>query len=159
MNAGGEAFEWFRSVFCSEMTPTQFYEHFVPEAVDRRLAAPGDPPSVQYAPYLMGSRYSLEPLKASFTGLTRETNRQELLVSLVRGLCEYQRAHLKEISLEVPLEDTIFVTGGAASPAIIRAKERWMRKCRYELVEQSSLKGAALLGMKHLLGERHPATP
>ena len=46
--------------------------------------------------------------------------------------------------------DTIHVTGGSVSPALIRAKKRWMRDCRYEVQEQSSVKGAALLGKRYL---------
>jgi xylulokinase len=105
---------------------------------------------VTYVPYLMGSRYSLEPLKASFTGLTAETTRDELLAALVRGLCHYQRAHLEEIGARVPLAGGINVTGGAVSPAIIRAKKKWMRDCDYRHQEESSMKGAALLGWKYL---------
>jgi sugar (pentulose or hexulose) kinase len=99
----------------------------------------------------MGSRYSLQPLRAEFLGLTEETSREEVFAALVRGLCQYQREHLKEISLEVPLSDEIRVTGGALGPALIRAKAKWMRDCRYLFEEQSSLKGAALLGRKYLL--------
>jgi len=147
MNAGGQALEWFREVFCSEMSTKEFYTDFITRAVDGWLDRTSE---VEYVPFLMGSRYSLEPLKARFTGLTRESSREELLAAMIRGLCEYQREHLKEIALEVPLKDTIYVTGGAAVPAVIRAKERWMKHCRYELIEQSSMKGAALLGIKYM---------
>jgi hypothetical protein len=71
-------------------------------------------------------------------------------VATVRGLCEYQREHLEEISNRVPLKDKIYVTGGAAGPSLIGAKKRWMRDCVYEKVEQSSMRGAALLGFKFL---------
>ena len=37
MNAGGKAFEWFKELFCSEMTAEQFFEDFIPSAVDRWL--------------------------------------------------------------------------------------------------------------------------
>jgi xylulokinase len=151
MNAGGIAYEWFKSVYCSEMSDEQFFGDFTERAVSQWL---GQPSSVTYIPYLMGSRYSLEPLKAAFSGLTRESTREELLAAMVKGLCEYQREHIKEIALEVPLRDTIYVTGGANTPPVIRAKERWMRACAYEHREQSSVKGAALLGRKHLLENR-----
>ena len=55
------------------------------------------------------------------------------------------------------MKDEIRVTGGALNPSLIRAKARWMRSCRYVFEEQSSMKGAALLGRKHLL-ERTGAT-
>ena len=96
-------------------------------------------------PYLMGSRYSLEPLKAELLGLTQTTSREEILAALVRGLCQYQGKHLKEIETRVPLRDTIHLTGGAVNPALIRAKRKWMRDCDYVHEEESSVKGAAML--------------
>ncbi len=149
MNALGVAYEWFRSLFCSEMSSEHFYTVFLEGAVDRWLHRDS---GVTYVPYLMGSRYSLKPLKAEFKGMTQETTREEMLAAMIRGLCEYQREHLKEIALEVPLKDALYVTGGAVNPALIRAKTRWMRNCRYVFEEQSSMKGAALLGLKYLKG-------
>jgi hypothetical protein len=50
----------------------------------------------------------------------------------------------------VQLKDTIHVTGGAVNSALIRAKTKWMRDCKYVLEEQSSMKGAAILALKYL---------
>jgi sugar (pentulose or hexulose) kinase len=149
MNAGGKALEWFRAVFCSGLEAGDFYDRFLPEAVERWLDRTS---GVTYVPYLMGSRYSLEPLKAAFTGLTQETTREEMAAALVRGLCRYQRAHLNDIGSHVALKETIHVTGGALNDALIRAKNRWMRHGDYRHEEQSSLKGAALLGKRYLEG-------
>jgi xylulokinase len=150
MNAGGKAYEWFKTTICRELSDEQFYQEFVPRAVEQWLDRPN---TASYIPYLMGSRYSLEPLRAQFSGLTHESTREGLMAAMVRGLCEYQREHLKDIAVEVPLRDTIYVTGGANIPAVIRAKERWLRACRYECRDQSSMLGAALLGLKHLQGD------
>ena len=147
MNAGGIALEWFRTLFCSEMTVDDFHRRFIPRALDSWLERES---TVTYVPYLMGSRYSLEHLKASFAGLTAESTREELLAAVVKGLCRYQRAHLEEIGAQVPLAREIYVTGGAVTPALIEAKKRWMRDCDYRHQEESSMKGAALLGLKHL---------
>ena len=149
MNAGGKALEWFKNLFCSEITEEQFYVDFIPRAIDMWLNRES---GVTYVPYLMGSRYSLEPLKAEFRGLTQETSREELLAALVRGLYEYQRENLKEVSIEMPLADEILVSGGAVNDALIQAKKKWMRNCSYRFETESSLKGAALLGQKYLLG-------
>lgn len=143
MNAGGKALEWFHRLFCSEMTPEEFFDRFIPESLETWLEKRS---SVVYVPYLLGSRYSQQPLTAAFQGLTPDTGRRELLAALVRGLCEYQKAHLQEMEKHLPLADTIRVTGGAVGPSLIRAKEQWMRDCRYVAQEQSSLKGAAALG-------------
>lgn len=147
MNAGGKALEWFHGVFCSEMSDRQFFDDFLARAIDRGLARESP---VRYVPFLMGSRYSQEPLRAEFVGMTSETTREELAAALVRGLAEYQREHLREVAVEVPLAPAITVTGGAVDPAMVRAKQLWMRRCEYVYVDQSSLRGAAMLAQSHL---------
>lgn len=147
MNAGGKAYEWYKNLFCPEMDNEYFFEHFVPAAVDGWLDRRS---GVSYTPYLMGSRYSLEPLKAEFLGLTTETTRQEILTAMVRGLCEYQRENLLEVGSELNLDGTIVVSGGALNESIIRAKKRWMRDCDYRFESESSMRGAAMLGQKYL---------
>ena len=148
MNALGVAYEWFRKLFCSEISSEAYYGNFMPKAIDQWLDRES---GVTYVPFLMGSRYSQEPLRAEFLGMTQETSREEMLAALVRGLCLYQGEHLKEVALQVPITEEIRVTGGALNPSLIRAKAKWMRPGRYVFEEQSSLKGAALLGRKHLL--------
>jgi len=147
MNAGGKALDWFRELFCSELSAEEFYDRFLPSAIEIWLDRQS---SVTYVPYLMGSRYSLDPLKAQFLGLTQQTTREEILVAVVRGLCEYQKAHLDEVGKNVPLKNVIHITGGATNSALIRAKSKWMRDCEYVYDEQSSMKGAALLGLKFI---------
>ena len=147
MNAGGSALEWFRDLFCSEMGADDFYKDYLPSTIDTWLEKDS---RVTYVPYLMGSRYSQEPLKAEFLGLTQETTREELFAALIRGLCKYQHEHIREIGIKVPLKKAIHITGGAVNSAIIRAKKRWMRNCEYIHEEESSMKGAALLGIKYL---------
>lgn len=142
MNAGGKALEWFKNVFCREMTTDEFYGGFLPDAIDAWLDREN---SVTYTPYLMGSRYSQEPLKAELLGLTQTTSREEILAAIVRGLCQYQGNHLREIEAHLPLRDTIHLTGGAVSAALIRAKRKWMRNGDYVHEEESSVKGAAML--------------
>lgn len=147
MNAGGKAFEWFRGLFCSEMDNDFFFNDFVPRSIDTWLDRES---GVTYTPYLMGSRYTNELLKAEFLGLTPETSREELLTTMVKGLCQYQRAHLNEISGAIELSDAIVVSGGAITDSYIRAKNKWMRTSNYGFETESSLKGAAMLGRKYL---------
>jgi sugar (pentulose or hexulose) kinase len=153
MNAGGKALDWFRELFCNELNAKQFYNEFLPSTIESWLDRQS---SITYTPYLMGSRYSLEPLKAELSGLTQQTTREEILAAIVRGLCEYQKAHLGDIGKNVSLQNIIHVTGGATNPALIRAKSKWMRDCEYIYEEQSSMKGAALLGMKFIKNRTNP---
>jgi sugar (pentulose or hexulose) kinase len=104
----------------------------------------------EYIPFLMGSRYSLEALKAGFTNLTQNTTREEMLVAMVRSLCSYQRNHLDELDQKISLSNKIFITGGAVNEAIIEAKRRWYRTADYCFTEQSSMKGAAKLAAKYV---------
>jgi sugar (pentulose or hexulose) kinase len=142
MNAGGIALDWFRSVYCSEMQLDAFFTRFVSQAlekwIDRELG-------VRYIPFLIGARYSLENLTAEFQGMTHETTREEMLCALVKWLYAYQREHLKNIAIEVPLSNKIHITGGATRPEMIHAKKRWLRACRYDYYEQSSMEGVAML--------------
>ena len=147
MNAGGKALDWFRQLFCSEMEVERFYDQFLPQAVDSWLDRES---GITYVPYLMGSRYSLDPLKAQLSGLTQQTTREEILAAVVRGLCEYQKSHLDQIEENIALQNVIHVTGGATNPALIRAKSRWMRDAEYVHEKQSSMKGAAMLGLKYI---------
>jgi sugar (pentulose or hexulose) kinase len=147
MNAGGKALSWFKELFCNELSTEEFYNEFLPRAVENWLDRES---GITYVPYLMGSRYSLEPFKAQLLGLTHETTREEILAAVVKGLCEYQKAHLDEINKSVSLRDVIHVTGGAINPALIRAKSKWMRDCEYVFDEQSSMKGAAMLGQRYI---------
>jgi len=98
MNAGGRALAWFKSVFCSEMTDAMFYESFLPSAIEEWLERDN---GVTYVPFLMGSRYSLEPLTAEFKGLNDEAGRRQLMAALVAGLCEYQKRHLLDLNNKV----------------------------------------------------------
>jgi xylulokinase len=153
MNAGGKALDWFRDLFCSELSAEEFYNGFLPSAIESWLDCESD---VTYVPYLMGSRYSLESLKAQLLGLTQQTTREEILATIVRGLCQYQKMHLDDIGRNVPLQNIIHITGGATNPALIRAKSKWMRDCRYVYEEQSSMKGAALLVVKYIESQTNP---
>ena len=153
MSAGGKALDWFRELFCRELSAEEFYIGFLPSAIEGWFDRES---SVPYTPYLMGSRYSLEPLKAQLSGLTQQTTREEILAAIVRGLCEYQKSHLADIEKNVSLQNILHVTGGATNPALIRAKSKWMRDCEYVYEEQSSMKGAAMLGLKYIENQENP---
>ena len=90
LNAGGKALEWFKSVFCSEMSDREFYGEYVPGVLRRfldlerrrrsraalsRCTAPswGD----------RGTASSRRP--GTFSGLDLETTRDEMLLAMVRG--------------------------------------------------------------------------
>lgn len=147
MNAGGKAYEWFKNLCCSEMSQNFFFNYFIPDAIDEWIDREN---SIEYVPFLMGSRYTLDSLKAEFKGLTVESDRSQVAAALVKGLCRYQRQHIDDISKSIRLSDSMFITGGALNDAIIRAKKKWLWDKDYVYVEESSMRGAALLALEFI---------
>ena len=93
LNTGGSALDWFRQVFCSEMTPEVFFGAYVPGVLERHLAG-DDELEAQvptYDPYLAGSRYTLDRLTAGFGNVTLATRREDFLVALIRGNAAVRR--------------------------------------------------------------------
>ena len=157
LNTGGKALEWYRSVFCRDMTEDQFFTDYLPHVLGAFL----DDPEVDaleaqlpvYVPYLQGSRYSLEQLTAGFSGLTLQTTREMILLSIVRGNLTYDGENLKEVAGVVRIRREVMTTGGLARvPGFMRAKRRWAGDFDYRFQDQSSLRGAAILGQMAMQG-------
>lgn len=157
LNTGGKALEWFHCVFCAEMSEQTFFEDYVPSVLSRFFAradldqAERDLPV--YVPFLGGSRYTLEQLKASFSGVTLETTREDMLLALIRGNALYHGGHLREVGRLIRLGRKVTTTGGGAKiPGFIEAKRRWTGDFDYVYQDESSLLGAAMLGRFYQTG-------
>jgi len=153
LNTGGKALEWFHLVFCRDMSQSDFYERFIPETIAAYLAQGDahDETLPEYVPYLQGSRYSLDRLTAAFSNLTLETDRERMLLGLLRGNLRYLGSHLREVSQFIELQRPIITTGGGARIAGMNLlKQRWMAASEYQYQDQSSLLGAAMLGRMYL---------
>lgn len=154
LNTGGRALEWFHSVFCREMPADQFYGDYVPKVLSSLLDSP-DVESLEeqlpsYVPYLQGSRYSLEQLSAGLSNLALETTREMILLSIIRGNLQYDAQNLREVATLMPLGRKVMTSGGLARiPGFLKAKRRWVGDFDYQFEDQSSLRGAAMLGQMH----------
>ena len=155
LNAGGMAFEWFKSVFCSELTDDDFYREYLPGVI-RRFFAAGDLDEAErhlprYGPFLGGSRYSLEQQSGHFDDIDLGTTRDDMLLALVRGCAAYSGSHLLEVGGMVPLASRVLTAGtGARVGELMRARRRWFGDYEFEYQDQSSLLGAAMLGQSYL---------
>lgn len=157
LNTGGKSLEWFHSIFCRDMTEERFYEQYIPETLAEFFGS-GEREAIEemlpvYSPFLGGSRYSMEQLKAAFAGVTLETTREHMLLSLLRGNAAYHGEYLHEVGSLVPLGREVTTTGGGAK---IRGyndvKKRWTGDFEYVYKDESSLNGAAMLGQFYLAG-------
>jgi xylulokinase len=151
LNTGGAALEWFREQFCRELDDDAFYGAYMSSVLrgffsaddieEREAALPS------YRPYLSGSRYSLDYLTGAFDGMTLQTTRDDLLLSLVRGNLRYLGEHLEQVSRLVPMNRSVGISGGAARiDGMLDARRRWTGDFDYSYQEQSSMLGAAMLG-------------
>ena len=157
LNTGGVALDWFRRTMCAELSADDFYADYLPRVlgdflgdldVDAREAA-----LPAYVPYLAGSRYSTEPLTASFSGLGLGTSREDLLLALVRGNLRYLGDHLEQVAGLVRVNPTVGISGGAARiGGMLDARRRWTGDFDYRYQDQSSMLGAAMLGQVHQRG-------
>ncbi len=157
LNTGGKALEWFQSVFCTDMSEDRFYAEYIPSVLESFF---GDPRRDErekelpvYIPYLGGSRYTLEQAKASFSGVSLETTREDMLLSLIRGNAAYHGEHLREVGRMVKLGRKVITTGGGAKiRGYLDVKKRWTGDFEYEYQDQSALLGAAMLGQIYQSG-------
>jgi len=157
LNAGGTALDWFRRIACSELGEDEFYDGYLPRVLDEFFRAPDldirESELPEYVPYLGGSRYSLDPLKAALSGLTLETTREDLLLSLVRGNATYLGENLKEVTALVRVGRRVGISGGGSGVrGMLEARRRWTGEYEYVFQDQSSLLGAAILGQMSQLG-------
>jgi sugar (pentulose or hexulose) kinase len=155
LNTGGKALEWFHSTFCPEMSEKRFYTEYVPTVLNHFFNAPdiarreADLP--EYVPFLGGSRYSVERKKANFLGVTLETTREDMLLAVIRGNARYHGQHLEELRGMVKLGQRVMTSGGGAKMGgYIEAKRRWTGAFEYLYQDQSSVRGAAMLGRQYL---------
>lgn len=157
LNTGGKALEWFHSVFCRDMTPQAFYEEYIPSILKKFFDSPNrdaiEAELPGYVPYLGGSRYSTERLKAAFTEVCLETSRDEMLLGLIRGNALYHGDHLKEVASLVKIGKHVMTTGGGAKiKGYLDVKKRWTGDFDYDYRDQSTLDGAAMLGQFYQTG-------
>lgn len=164
LNTGGEALEWFRRTFCRELASEEFYEAYLPGVLEAFLDDPAADARERelpaYRPYLGGSRYSVDLLTGAFDGLTLQTTRDDLLLSLVKGNLTYLGEHLAAIRGRLELKRRISISGGGAKVrGMLRARQRWTGDFEYEYHDQSSMVGAAALGGMYLAKAVDPEPP
>ena len=158
LNTGGAALDWFWRTFCRELSADAFFSNYLPATLSAFLEAPDvearEAALPGYAPFLSGSRYSLEQLTAGFSSVTLSTSREDLLLAMIRGNLRYLGEHLAQIRTLVRVNDTVGISGGAARiEGMLAARSRWTGDFHYVFQDRSSLLGAAMLGRVHQRGE------
>ena len=144
ITASGIALEWFRKQFCRDMDKKSFYAEYLPDVLQQTDS------TVTYLPHLCGDRYSMSQRKGTFSGLTLNTNREDMLRSMARGVMTPFTNVLSECRKHINLRNSIFLTGGGANHAIKEFKQRTVFSGRNLTIRKNcSLIGAAKLAAKY----------
>ncbi|MBN2327781.1 MAG: hypothetical protein JXR73_11565 [Candidatus Omnitrophica bacterium] len=154
LNTGGKALEWHHQNFCRDIPEDDFYNRHIPHVIEAYFESGESWDLPDYEVFLAGDRYSTEDRRASLSRLTLETDRDHILMAIIRGNNQYMALHIQEMAGRIPLSSEIHLTGGGLSPAFIRCKRRWMSDSDYVLKSNSSLMGAAQLAHFHITGEK-----
>ncbi|MFB0506307.1 MAG: FGGY-family carbohydrate kinase [Thermodesulfobacteriota bacterium] len=149
VGAGGASVEWFRRTFCQEMSRESFYNEYLATVLS---ASAG--PEARFHPFLSGDRHRIKQKTGSFTRLSLSTTREDYLLALAYGIVSFQAEALREWRKKVPLDHHIYHVGGGASEAYTQYKQRLLKDFRFIQLGETSLKGAAKLGVEALERQR-----
>jgi sugar (pentulose or hexulose) kinase len=145
LTTGGFALEWFRSQFCKEMDEEEFYGPYL----DTILREAGKS-TVRFLPHLAGDRTSLKQKRASFSGLTLSTSREDCLYAVSEAILDRTKNLLTKMAKKIELDDVIYLTGGRANQALLDYKKRRLPGFEIVVKEDCALHGCALMARKGL---------
>ncbi|MDR2587836.1 MAG: hypothetical protein LBC67_00255, partial [Spirochaetales bacterium] len=146
ITVGGFALEWFRKEFYCEMEKKAFYGSYLSGFVETHTHT-----DVKFQPHLAGDRHSLVRKKGAFTGLTFESTREDLLLSLLIGIYDPVFTTIRILKKKMELNPHIFWTGGMVSGAYQDFKRRIFKGFDFNMKRECSTLGnlkAALLLLK-----------
>jgi len=145
LTTGGFALEWFWSQFCREMREEEFYDSYLAGILKEERRT-----TVKFLPHLAGDRTSLQQKKASFSGLTLATRREDCLYAVSEAILDRTRTLLKKMARKTKLDTTIYLTGGRANEALLDYKRRRLPGFEIVVKEDCALYGCAVMARKHL---------
>jgi sugar (pentulose or hexulose) kinase len=148
ITVGGFALEWFRKNFCREMTADEFYGPYMTEAT-----ATMEHGTVKFLPHLSGDRHSLVKKRGSFSGLTADTTREDMLRALLEGTFDPMEMSLSIISKSTKLNPEVFLSGGVVSDAYMSFKERYFKGYKFNNTANCSGRGMAKAAIRVLKEE------
>jgi xylulokinase len=138
--AAGSTFNWLRFRLFSDLGDAAF------ATLMKKLAAKPIESSVRFEPYLAGERTSIEQRQAAFTGLTLATTREQMLSSAIEALARASAERIELLkSRGVRMSRRVLVTGGVFEGLGDLLHRNWAGKWTFQLEEEASLRGLALL--------------
>lgn len=143
ITTGGFAIDWFRKEFYREIEVNKFYNEYLVDVIKKRL----NKTIVEFLPYLTGDRQSLIKKRGAFTGLTLETSREDMLVSIMFGMHDPIVETINIASNFLELNKTIKITGGLSGQEYIELKKKIFKGYNFQVVDDCPLKGNVQLAL------------
>ncbi len=145
VGAGGGSLEWFRQNFCRELTKEAFYDDYLPKVLGCRT-----PSRATFLPFLSGNRHQVGPATGSFSNLTLDSTREEMLLALLDGIVSFQFEELDHWQRQVTLNNTIKHVGGGARSSYTAFKQDKLADFNLQMLGETTLTGAARLAFETL---------
>lgn len=143
---GGFAIDWFRKEFYREMDPDRFYNEYLVDVIKNRLKKT----TARFLPYLAGDRQSLKKKRGVFSGLTFETGREDMLISILYGTHDPIVETINIASNFLNLNKKIKITGGLTGNEYIEIKKKIFKGYEFEIVDDCPIRGNAKLALEGL---------
>ena len=141
--AGGFAVDWFYKELCREMSREEFYAY-----VDRVIEECLEDESVTFDPYLTGDRQSLEKRTGAWHGLTLEATRDKMLAAMLRSMQGVLGKAIRQAAQVQELDKVIKISGGMATPAYQKLKQRELPGFSFQVVDDCPILGNVALAMR-----------
>ncbi|MCE5270336.1 hypothetical protein LLH00_03535 [bacterium] len=154
---GGQTLIWFYDRFCRDMSPGRFWDWVlrldveVERMVEDQMVAEEPGEVVEFAPFLFGSRHDLSPLRASFTGLTADTTREDMLCAVLASYRKWLHDASQEVAAVVgrPLYRVV-TSGGYDISSLGFHRRAAFNRSSLTPIEAAVLRGAAILAARAL---------
>jgi len=147
LTLAGFALEWFRLQFCREMGEEEFYQSYLKNILLERRKTP-----VRFHPYLAGDRTSLKQKRASFSGLTLSTSRDDCLYAIMEAVTHRTERLLNKMRKAIELDRIIHLTGGGAGQVLMDYKKIRFPEFEIVVMEDCALHGCAFMAKRILEG-------
>jgi xylulokinase len=141
IGAGGTSVEWGRKIFFQEMGKKYFYENYLVEL----LSNPDLKISIKFQPYLCGDRLSMSQKKGSFSKLSLNSTRDDMIVAIILGIIKPINKALINFKNVTKISNTIHYTGQGNSFLYEIKKKMFSGYSLEEINPNSALIGAAKL--------------
>lgn len=123
ITVGGNAVEWFREEFFKEISKDEFYLKYLPKFYKKYSDIDLTMINEKFEPYLAGDRHSLIKKTGAFTGLTFDSTRESLLLSLFIGTYEPIFNMIDICKNQLKLNHDIYWTGGMINDDYLKFKK------------------------------------